>query len=81
MAGSSKKKFATLSKNETDLFVSICNSLIEKMPQDEYCFGDNCLGYDGDGNVYNEYDDLETMLEWILKEVVPYTTGERSKGD
>lgn len=62
---------------EAEMFVSVINSLIEMMPQDEYLFDDNCIGYDEDGEIESANgDDIVDVLSWVLYDVIPYVSKE-----
>lgn len=62
---------------EAEAFVSIINSLIEMMPQDECNFDDVCIGYNEDGTIESANgDDLIDVLNWVLYDVIPYVSKE-----
>lgn len=64
-----------MTQKETDGFVSVVNSLIEKYCKqypDEYEFDQMSIWYDEDGRIYcSNGDDLAETLEWVNEEVIP----------
>ena len=64
----------TLNEKQTELTVSILNSLVEaycKKYPDEYDFDDQSFGYTDDEIIPANGDDLEDALDWVLTDVIP----------
>ena len=68
----------TLNEKQTELVVSILNSLVEgycKKYPNEYNFDDQSFGYTDEEIMSANGDDLEDSLAWVLEDVIPDLIG------
>lgn len=68
-----------LTEQETELVVSIVNTLIEKYCEkypEEHDFDEESIGYTSEGEIIPANgDELSDVLDWVHKEIIPDLLG------
>lgn len=68
-----------LNEQETELVVSIVNTLIEKYCEkypEEHDFDEESIGYTSEGEIISANgDDLTDVLDWVHSEIIPDLLG------